>query len=113
MSDKRPSSTKARRDCFDANKRMDESGRVYLECHICCGRIDPARDPWDAEHVIPHAFGGKVLMPAHVKCHKGKTADDVGRIAKSKRVSDNHFGIKRKGWGGKYRKKLNGEVVER
>lgn len=113
MSDKRPSSTKARRECFDANKRMDEDGRVYLECHICNGRIDPARDAWEAEHPIPHAFGGKETKPAHAKCHKPKTADDVGKIAKSKRTSDGHLGIKRRGWGGKYRKKVNGEVVER
>lgn len=111
--DKRPSSAKARRECFEANKVIGANGRKYLICHICEGIIDPVRDEWEAEHVIPHAFGGEELKPAHVKCHKRKTADDVGRIAKSKRASDKHLGIKRKGWGGKFRQKMNGEIVER
>ena len=115
MTDKRPSSAKARRECFDAHKRMDdELGRYYLICHICGSRIDPVREPWEAEHVVPHAFGGQALKPAHYKCHKVKTSTvDVPAIAKSKRASDKHLGIKRKGWGGKFKKKLSGEVVER
>jgi 5-methylcytosine-specific restriction endonuclease McrA len=94
--DKRPSSAKARRECFEANKCVDHAGHIFLVCHLCGARIDPVRDKWDAEHVIPHAFGGTVLKPAHEKCHRQKTSnDDVPAIAKSKRVSDRHFGIKR------------------
>jgi 5-methylcytosine-specific restriction endonuclease McrA len=113
MTDKRPSSAKARRECFDANKRSQD-GKYVLDCHICGGTIDPVREPWEAEHVIPHAFGGEALKPAHYKCHKVKTSTvDVPAIAKSKRASDKHLGIKRKGWGGKWKKKMSGEVVER
>ncbi len=112
--DKRPSSAKARRECFEEHKRRDETGRQYLVCHICGGNIYPTSEPWEAEHVLPHAFGGKDLKPAHYKCHKVKTATvDVPAIAKAKRTADKHFGIKRRGWGGKWKKKLNGEVVER
>lgn len=96
MTDKRPSSAKVRRECFEANRLTDDTGRIYLKCHICNGRIDPVREPWEAEHTTPHAFGGTELKPAHVKCHKVKTADDVGKIAKSKRVANKHFGTKTK-----------------
>jgi len=107
-------SVRDRRQCFDEHKRTDESGHVYLQCHICNGVIDPARDKWDAEHVTPFAFGGTDLAPAHVKCHRQKTSEeDIPKIAKSKRASEKHFGIRKKGWGGKFRKKLSGEIEER
>ena len=110
----RPSSSKSRRECFDANSKSDETGRVYLVCHLCGTLIDPAKEAWEAEHVIPHAFGGTCLMPAHEKCHRVKTStQDIPAIAKSKRLSDKHYGIKQRGWGGKWRKKMNGEIIER
>lgn len=109
---------KARRNCFEAHKWSDEAGRIWLTCHICGGRIDPGREKWDADHAVRHAAGGSDdpsnVLPAHIKCHRTKTSADVTENAKGKRVSDKHFGIRAKqGWGGKYRKKLNGEVVER
>ena len=114
MTDKRPSSVKARRECFEANRLRDKLG-VYMICHICGGRIDPVRQKWEAEHVIPHYFGGEELKPAHENpCHRRKThEEDRPAIQKSKNTADSHFGIKRKGWGGKYRKKLDGSAVER
>jgi 5-methylcytosine-specific restriction protein A len=114
MTDKRPSSAKARRECFEEHKQRDETGRIYLICHICSGRLDPAREQWEAEHVLPHAFGGKDLRPAHYRCHKHKTATvDVPAIAKSKRVADKYFGIRKRGWSTKWKKKVNGETVPR
>jgi 5-methylcytosine-specific restriction endonuclease McrA len=96
MSDKRPSSAKARRECFESNRCVDHAGHIFLVCHLCGARIDPARDKWDADHTTPHAFGGTDLKPAHERCHRHKTSKtDVPAIAKSKRVSDRHFGIKR------------------
>ncbi|MGL4810641.1 MAG: hypothetical protein ACRCXM_02600 [Beijerinckiaceae bacterium] len=104
---------KARRACFQDHHQHDDRG-CFMTCHICKGRINVAVEGWEAEHVIPHGFGGTEVLPAHVGCHRQKTStQDVPAIAKSKRVSDKHVGIKRKGWGGKYKKKLNGEVVER
>lgn len=117
----RPSSTKVRRECFDREKWTDlVTGRIMLTCHICGMSIDPVRERWDAEHTSPHANGGTDVRPAHVACHRIKTStQDVPAIAKGKRVRDRHFGItqsasimpgsRRSRW----KKKINGEVVER
>lgn len=113
----RPSSTKLRRICFDANKQTDSAGRVFLACHICSGVIWPAKDQWEVEHVMRRVLCGddseSNLKPAHVKCHRTKTIQDIRENAKGKRQSDNHYGITRKGWGGKWKRKFNGETVER
>ena len=94
----RSGQAKARRECFDAHKQADESGRIYLECHICGGRIDPAREAWEADHVVRHSVGGSDdvanIMPAHVKCHRIKTSEDVRENAKGKRVSEKYYGIR-------------------
>src|SRR5690349_18565878 len=94
------STTKYRRDCFDAHKKVDETGRIYLVCYLCKGRIDPARDAWDAEHTKRKTLGGsdspENVWPAHKGCHQPKTARDLTENAKGKRVSDKHFGIVRK-----------------
>lgn len=95
MSDKRPSSTKVRRECFDKHKFADELGKLWLKCHLCDVVFDPIRTRWEAEHTSPHAFGGDDIRPAHYECHKVKTATDLGTIAKAKRVRDKHFNIKR------------------
>jgi hypothetical protein len=116
MTDKRPSSAKLRRNCFSAHRKEDGWG-TYMECHICGGRINPALDKWEAEHVIRRVLSQNDstdnLMPVHTFCHKEKTRVDVRENAKGKDASDKHFGVKRKGWGGKWKKKLSGEVVER
>ena len=88
-----------RRNCFEAHKKADETGRIYLICHICGGRIDPARDKWDAEHSLRKTLSGSDepsnVLPAHARCHDTKTANDNSENAKGKRVSERHFGIKR------------------
>ena len=89
---------KFRRQVF-ADHKQHINGRLILVCYVCGFHIDPARESWDADHVIPHAFDGKDGMPICKLCHKAKTADDVTKIAKSKRAHDNHFGIRRKGQG--------------
>jgi hypothetical protein len=112
----RPSSTKTRRECFDQNRRVDETGRIYMECHICHGRIWPGSEKWEAEHPTPHANGGKDVLPAHSGCHKEKTKKDVSSMAHGKNASDRHFGIERSkgfGWSKRFKKKISGEVVER
>lgn len=102
MTDKRPSSAKLRRVCFEAHKIEGPHG-LHLICHICGGVIWPAKDAWEAEHVLRRCLSGDDsaanLKPAHVKCHKVKTAADVSENAKGKRVSDKVLGIERKsGW---------------
>lgn len=115
----RPSSTKVRRECFDAHRWADHAGRIMLTCHICGGNIDPAREKWEAEHTTPRANGGVDVRPAHAECHKPKTAKDIGDIAKGKRVHDRHFGIKvatRPMPGSRrsrFKKHMDGRVTER
>lgn len=100
MTDRRPSSTKVRRECFDENKyQCPLSKRWKMTCHICQGPIDVIKDgpdSWEAEHVIPFANGGGKVLPAHTDCHRTKTSKDVREIAKGKRASGKHFGIDRK-----------------
>jgi hypothetical protein len=96
---KRQGQAKARRACFETNRKADADGELYLDCYICGLPIYPAREAWEADHPIAHALGGTELRPAHVKCHRVKTTtQDVPAIAKSKRVFDKHYGIKKKGW---------------
>ena len=112
-------STRDRRACFDTNKLMGRGGNFYLHCHVCKICIHPAREAWEADHVTPHALGGTFVLPICIYCHKKKTKTDVRTIAKAKRISDRHYGIKRSSNpmpGGKHsrlKKKLNGQVVER
>lgn len=119
MTDKRPSSTKLRRECFDANRRADETGRIYMECHICHGPIRVGLEAWDAEHSTPFANGGTKVLPAHVACHKEKTKVDVCDMARGRRSHERHFGIRQHGGSmpgsrrSRFKKKMNGEVVER
>lgn len=86
------------------------------KCGLCPSRIDPVREKWALDHIIPLAAGGtdddSNLHPVHVKCHTKKTANDVNRIAKINRVRARHLGTKTKsargfrGW-----RKFSGEIV--
>lgn len=114
----RPSSTKLRRQCFDANRRTDEHGKIFMICHICNGPIWPQKgDAWECDHVTRRVLCGdddvSNLKPAHYKCHRTKTIRDIRENAKGKRESDNYYGIRKRGWNGKWKRKLNGETVER
>jgi 5-methylcytosine-specific restriction enzyme A len=64
-------------------------------CHICGGKINVG-EAWDLDHRIPLAMGGEDTEtnwePAHIKCHRGKTTEDVGQIAKAKRREVRHLG---------------------
>ncbi len=109
MTDRRPSSTKFRRECFDRNKWQDPiTGRIMLTCYICKLPLDPVREEWEAEHVKRRSLGHgnpellaeldkpENILPAHAECHSPKTAQDVRENAKGKRSSAKHFGIERK-----------------
>lgn len=98
--------------------------RAHGRCWICGEKIGLA-ERWDIEHRIPLAMGGDEakgsdnLQPAHARCHAPKTAEDVARIAKAKRVEAKHLGIRApravipgsKASG--LKKKLDGTVVRR
>lgn len=91
-------------------------------CHLCGRKIEPG-EGWELEHVIPLAMGGEDapanMQPAHAKCHKAKTRDDVGNIARAKRREARHLGAYRpkrlipgsKGTG--LRKHIDGRVSRR
>lgn len=81
--------------------RRDFPGKVMVEafkrcggnCEKCTARLYSGKFAYD--HVIPDQMGGEptlencqVLCTA---CHKGKTAKDVGDIAKSKRRERAHI----------------------
>lgn len=107
-----------------------ERARIFARadgrCHICGQKIDAGYEDWQVEHVIPLGMGGTEevmddnLQPAHVKCHRGKTAQDKGHMAKATRMQQRDMGIKKQtrrplpgskasGW----KQKLTGEWVRR
>lgn len=98
---------------------MDHDGL----CHICGSKI-AIGEAWDLEHVIPLAMGGADdetnARPAHVSCHKAKTATDKTQIAKANRVRAKHIGARADSRNpipgsksSRWRKKLDGTVVPR
>lgn len=92
-------STRARRICFDAHKQTDPQGRIYMVCHLNKCIIDPVRKRWRADHIRRHAEGGEDtpenLWPICEECDINfKAPNDTTEVAKGKRVSDQHFGIK-------------------
>ena len=100
---------------FDAHKGL---------CHICGLKIDAVREGFEVEHVIPLALGGDDdegnCRPAHVACHKDKTADDKAQIAKANRVRAKHLGARDRprrimpgSKASPWKKRLDGTVVRR
>ncbi len=73
---------------------FDQCGGI---CWICELPIDGTKEAWEAEH--PHARGRggsddiKELKPAHVDCHKPKTAEDKRVMAETVRIRAKHLGV--------------------
>jgi len=67
-------------------------------CYLCGGQIDGIREAWEIEHRTALELGGADedhnLSLAHAKCHKSKTRDDVGMIARAKRREARHTGAR-------------------
>ena len=97
--------------------------RIFLAnggvCHLCERKIRVG-EPWDVSHDRPLALlgedGGDNLKVAHRACHKVHTAtEDVPRIAKARRQSAKHIGIKKRSTfacarTGKWKAKIGGGV---
>lgn len=70
-------------------------------CHICGDKIDGVREDWHADHISPLEVSGDDgddnLAPAHVRCHKAKTKDDMRVIVKCRRVAKKHQSKKKEG----------------
>lgn len=105
-------------------QRRDVLQAHAYRCHICGEEINPVREAWEVEHIIPFALGGNDdpsnWAPAHCDCHKTKTKTDVTQIAKAKRVKKKHEGTFRESRnqvpGSKntgLKKMLNGAVIDR
>lgn len=110
-------------------RRLSQRDRVAMFqaaggiCHICGGRIHVG-EAWECEHVIPLAQGGDDggdnLRPAHVKCHRSKTAKDATDTARAKRREAKFLGVTRQtskpipgSRASGYRKRMNGTVEKR
>jgi 5-methylcytosine-specific restriction enzyme A len=112
-------------------KRKNRTGKQRLaileahgrRCYLTGLPIDPVRDRWEIEHVIALASGGTDdddnCRPVLASAHLEKTKADLARIAKGKRIAQKHYGAKRSSRpmpgsrGSKWKRKMNGEVVER
>jgi len=99
-----------------ARKNFSRKERVRLfglhgeKCHICSQKIQVG-EAWELEHIVPWELtrddSDENVKPAHFKCHKVKTADDVAAIRKADRVKAKHIGawpeprakIKSRGFG--------------
>lgn len=81
---------KVRQRVFDREKGI---------CHLCNQPIQAPGQKWDLDHVVALINGGENresnLKPAHVKCHKEKTARDVAEKAKVAAIRAKHIGAAR------------------
>jgi 5-methylcytosine-specific restriction enzyme A len=95
--------------------------RANGRCEECGLRLIPGKIAYD--HKTPDGLtGANDLSNCSViclACHKHKTREDIGRIAKAKRQHTRHIGAAKSrnplpgGKQSKWRKKLTGEVVPR
>ena len=97
-------------------KFFKENGGV---CHICGLKIQVG-EKWEIEHITPFAISEDDSednkAPAHINCHKTKTANDKAIIAKGKRVQAKHTGAWKSRspmYKTRFKKKLDGSVVDR
>jgi hypothetical protein len=91
-------------------------------CCLCHNKIDGVREMWD-EHINPLWLDGdnsaENRAPAHARCAKEKTAREAKQRHKGRRVAEKHAGAHKPkrpmpfGRGSRFKKKMNGEVVER
>ena len=93
--------------CFERDKGV---------CHICKQKIKVG-DKWELDHVTALIEGGENregnLSPAHVKCHRQKTRQEVARKSKVARMKAKHIGaVKKRPWS-QFKKKMDGSVVDR
>ena len=109
MTSRRKISTMQRERIFLANAGV---------CHLCERKVRVG-EPWDVSHDRPLALlgedGGENLKVAHRTCHAVQTAtEDAPRLAKAKRQSAKHLGIRNPpAFRSKWKRKVNGETVLR
>lgn len=106
------------RKTFSARERLRLFALHGGVCHLCGSKIDGVREAWEVEHVLALALGGDNeddnCRPAHVRCHKQKTAHDVAMKAKADRQRNKYLGAKPSRWPkSPFKRKVSGETVRR
>lgn len=111
-------------------KRLTAAQRVRIfdaaggVCHLCGLKIDGTRERWDVEHRTPLHMGGaddpSNMSPAHVGCHRDKTAAEATTRARCDRVRARHLGVRRQGSrpipGSRstpFKRRIDGSIVRR
>lgn len=101
--------------------RMRIFDRYGGRCYLSDRKIMPG-DKWEVEHIKALANGGQHresnMAPALVAPHKDKTRADRREKARIDKLRKRHLGIRKPSRfpgsrDSRWRKKLNGEVVER
>lgn len=105
---------------FSAKVKVDAYRRSRNKCEICGQPLRAGKIHYD--HIVPDQLGGEATLEncqcVCVGCHKAKTREDVGRIAKAKRQERRHIGVrKRSRFPGsrdsEWKKTIDGRVVRR
>jgi 5-methylcytosine-specific restriction endonuclease McrA len=106
---------------FSAKTKANAALRANGHCEDCTRRLSAGDFHYD--HIIPDAIGGEPTLEncavLCTSCHKLKTGRvDAPRIAKTKRNYRKSKGIRKRSSfacsrDGRFKKKINGEVVER
>ena len=101
---------------FSAKVKAQAFSNCDGVCENCGIKLTIGNVEYD--HDQPDGLGGKAtLSNCRVlcrNCHSKKTHQvDRPKIQKADRIRKKAFGIKRSGWQSKWKKKINGEVIER
>ena len=106
---------------FSRQVCRDAFVRAAGQCEGCGARLTIGKFHYD--HAVPIALGGDATLDncrvLCVACHRDKTGRrDAPAIAKAKRLSDRHIGIRPRSQfpcagSGPYKKKISGEIIKR
>ena len=112
----------ANRQEFSRSVKLAAWERAGGCCESCRRKIFPGDGP-EYDHIITCEQGGdnslKNCQVLCIWCHKPKTREDLKTTAKSRSIRAQHVNAKtikrpmQGSRGSKWKKKLNGEVVER
>ena len=95
--------------------------RADGKCQVCTRKIRPG-EAWACDHVVALVNGGSHsesnMQVICEWCHKKKTAVDVAIKRKTAAMRAKHVGVKKRSSfpasrDSRWKKKINGEVVER
>lgn len=68
-------------------------------CHLCGLKIQPG-EAWEIDHVVEFKLtqdeSDENMMPGHKKCHRQKTSDRAGELAKVERIRSKHLGVRKR-----------------